>query len=254
MTDSNVFYPIEAFALAMVLYTGGMREAMMAGIGLIAGDVLFHVLHENYKDKYRRAFGGLGLFVIVAVFIYCWNRTGLPVDVNTLLGFGAMATLLGKYHDDLKMPTPDYNKILWGDSVAYGFLVLLAAVREFVSGGSIYAVELTKWGIMSHAFASPMFSLIFAGIILAFVNGVLKVECKKDAALWVCIPTILLETPFVLNNVPEWLGTIIGVLFMLIIYYTFRKKITRPAVSKSLRGIPVELVALGMLYMIFSIL
>ena len=281
MTDSNILYPMEAFALAMVLCSGGMKAAMIAGIGLILGDVLLHVLHDNFREKYRRAFYGVGIIVTVAVLIYGWNMAGLPMDAKTLLGFGVMAILLGKHHDDLekagadvanrttdrsaanteslevrgsKIVAPDYNRILWSDSVAYGFLVLLAAVREFMAGGSIFEVELTKWGIMSRAYGSPMLALILAGIILASINAILKAEFKKDAALWVCIPTILLETPFVLNNVPEWLGTIIGVFFMLIIYYTFRKKIFQPAVSKYFRGIPVELVTLGMMYMIFSIL
>ena len=43
MTNSSVFYPMEAFALAMVLYSGGMKEAMLAGLGLILGDVLLPV-------------------------------------------------------------------------------------------------------------------------------------------------------------------------------------------------------------------
>ena len=58
MTNSSVFYPMEAFALAMVLYSGGMKEAMLAGIGLILGDVLLHVLQDNFRDKYQRAFSG----------------------------------------------------------------------------------------------------------------------------------------------------------------------------------------------------
>lgn len=258
MTNSSVFYPMEAFALAMVLYSGGMKEAMLAGIGLILGDVLLHVLQDNFRDKYQRAFSGMGILVTVAVLTYCWDMAGLPVDVKTLLGFGAMVLLLGKQHDDLEKAgadvVPDYNRILWADSVAYGFLVLLSMVREFMSGGSMFQVELTEWSILSHAYGSPMLALILAGIMLAATNAALKTEFKKDAALWVCIPTILLETPFVLNHVPEWLGTIIGVLFMLILYYTFRKKIFHPAVSKYFRGIPVELVTLGMMYMIFSIL
>ena len=249
---------MEAFALAMVLYSGGMKEAMLAGIGLILGDVLLHVLQDNFRDKYTRAFSGMGILVTVAVLTYCRDMAGLPVDVKTLLGFGAMVLLLGKQHDDLEKAgadvVPDYNRILWADSVAYGFLVLLSMVREFMSGGSMFQVELTEWSILSHAYGSPMLALILAGIMLAATNAALKTEFKKDAALWVCIPTILLETPFVLNHVPEWLGTIIGVLFMLILYYTFRKKIFHPAVSKYFRGIPVELVTLGMMYMIFSIL
>ena len=279
MTNSSVFYPMEAFALAMVLYSGGMKEAMLAGIGLILGDVLLHVLQDNFRDKYQRAFSGMGILVTVAVLTYCWDMAGLPVDVKTLLGFGAMVLLLGKQHDDLEKAcavvansmsdqfaanteamkvggrfSPDYNRILWADSVAYGFLVLLSMVREFMSGGSMFQVELTEWSILSQAYGSPMLALILAGIMLAATNAALKTEFKKDAALWVCIPTILLETPFVLNHVPEWLGTMIGVLFMLILYYTFRKKIFHPAVSKYFRGIPVELVTLGMMYMIFSIL
>ena len=258
MTNSSAFYPMEAFALAMVLYSGGMKEAMLAGIGLILGDVLLHVLQDNFRDKYQRAFSGMGILVTVAVLTYCWDMAGLPVDGKTLLGFGAMVLLLGKQHDDLEKAgsdvVPDYNRILWADSVAYGFLVLLSMVREFMSGGSMFQVELTEWSILSHAYGSPMLALILAGIMLAATNAALKTEFKKDAALWVCIPTILLETPFVLNHVPEWLGTMIGVLFMLILYYTFRKKIFHPAVSKYFRGIPVELVTLGMMYMIFSIL
>ena len=149
---------MEAFALAMVLYSGGMKEAMLAGIGLILGDVLLHVLQDNFRDKYQRAFSGMGILVTVAVLTYCWDMTGLPVDVKTLLGFGAMVLLLGKQHDDLEKAgadvVPDYNRILWADSVAYGFWYFSPWFENLCP-----VAVCSKWSLQSGAFC-PMLTVL----------------------------------------------------------------------------------------------
>lgn len=250
----NVYYPMEAFALAMILFSSGMKTAMLVGIGLIFGDVLLYVLHENFDKTYRQAISGVGIIATAGVIGYILNYVGATLNAKTLLGLGALGIMLVKYHEDFDEETPDYNKVLWSDSVAYIFYVLLAVVREYISGGVIYDVKLTKLGFMSHSFGKVMFALILAGLMLGIINLILKAESKKNAAVWVCVPVIILEAPFVWNNVPEWLGTVVAVVFMLVIYLTFRKKLASSKASSRLSGIPVELVTLGMMYMIFSLL
>lgn len=250
----NVYYPIEAFALAMILFSKGMKIAMLVGIGLIFGDVLLHVLHENFGKSYRQAISGVGIVVTTGAIAFICKLAEISLDPATLAGFGVLGVLLVKHHEDTDEGEPDYNKVLWGDSIAYVFYVLLSLIREFISGGTIFDNKLTKLGFMSHSYGKVMFALILAGIMTAVINAVLKCECRKNAALWVCIPTIILETPFVWNNVPEWVGTIVAIVFILVIYLTFRKKVGLSGTSKYISGIPVELVTLGMMYMIFSIL
>lgn len=252
--SSGVYYPIEAFALGMILFSEGMKTAMLVGIGLIFGDVLLHVLHENFGKTYRQAISGVGIVATAGVIAYIIGYAGGTVDTATLIGLGALGVLLVKHHEDHFEEEPDYNKILWGDSVAYICFVLLAIIREFISGGTVFGNKLTKLGFMSHSYGKVMFALILAGIMVAFVNAVLKCECKKNAAVWVCVPTIILEVPFIWNNVPEWAGTIVAILFMMVIYLTFRKKVSMSNTGKYFKGVPVELVTLGMMYMIFSIL
>lgn len=248
------YYPIEAFALSMVLFSCGMKEAMITGIVVVFGDILLHVLHENINLSYKQAISAIGLVITTTAFYYSFLYAGLNIDAKTVLAFAAISVLLVKHHEDGIEDVPDYNKTLLTDSIVYLLMGLLAVIREFLSKGEIFEMKLAKWGIMSHSYEKTMFALIFTGIIIAVLNAILHTPCKKNAAVWVCIPVILIDAPFIWNNVPEVIGYIVGVIFILIVYFTFRKYLVLSKISDNFKGIPVELMTLGMMYMIFSIL
>lgn len=250
----NVYYPVEAFALAMILFSKGMKTAMIVGIGLMFGDILLYVLHENFGERYKQAIGGIGILFTAGSLAYSFQYVGNTLDAKTLVAFAVLGILLVKHHEDAKENVPDYNKILFSDSIAYLLMVVLAVIREFIAGGAVFGIKLTKLGFMTNAYGKVMMALVFAGIAIGIINAILKSESSDNAAVWVCIPTIILEVPFVWNNVPEWLGTVVAIVFMLVVYLTFRKKFALSKISGNFKGLPVEMITLGMMYMIFSIL
>lgn len=247
---------MEAFALAMVLFSSGMKSAMIVGIALIFGDVLQAVLEESCSQEYRYTMKAVGAALTAGVMYLMHLAIGVTPENKALAGFMILGILLMKHQEDRSRQgeEADYNAILLADAIAYAAYVVAAIAREYLTGSAIYEIALPGSSLASRAFGKPMFALIFAALFIAILNRILKAESRENAALWVCLPVILLEIPFVWNNVPELLGSIVGVLMVGVIYLTFRKKFLLTDPQKHIAGIPVETAALGMIYMIVSLL
>ncbi len=247
-------YPIEAFALAMVLFSSGMKLAMIVGIGLVFGDILLGVLREFSEKKAALAVSGIGAVLTAgAIYLMC-VLVGITPEIRQIIGFVVLGILLVKHRETEKEERPDFDSILSADACAYGIYVLLAVIREYFLGATIFGYTLPESAVISPSFGKPMFALIGAGIMIAVINRILKAESKSCEALWCCIPAIVLEVPFVWNHAPELVGSILGVGATAVIYLTLRKKLVFANTGKSIEGAPVELVMLGIIYMIFSLL
>lgn len=246
-------YPAEAFALAMVIFSAGMKEAMLTGICLIFGDVLQCVLRQCFGDKYNRVVSALAA-VVTGVAVYgMFLFAGLTPETWQLLGMGLLAVLMVR-HDEGREGTPDYDNVLFSDSVAYGLYVLVAALREYLAGAKIFGFELFQAEIVSASFGKPMFALIFAGLMLAVINRILKSTSSEDAALWVGIPVIVLNIPFLWNHGSELLGQVIGIVTVAVVYVTLGRKLIFADTEEHMEGLPVHLVMLGIIYMVFGLL
>ena len=251
-------YPIEAFALAVVLFSSGMKEAMIVGIGLIFGDILLCVLSEFVSKQYMQTIRVITVVITCVTMNLMFSLVGITPDTKQMLGFAMLGILLMKHHETVQEKNTtgvtDYNAVLLADSCAYGIYVLVAVIREYLAGAVIFGYTLPEVPVVSASFGKPMFALIFAGIAVALINRILHVTSDKDSALMVCTATILLEAPFVWNNVPEWGGTIVGMITVAVVYFTLRKKLVFSETEKHIEGTSVELVMLGVIYMIFSLL
>ena len=246
-------YPAEAFALAMVVFSAGMKEAMLTGICLIFGDVLQCVLRECFGAKYNWVVSALAA-VVTGVAVYgMFLFAGLTPETWQLFGMGLLAVLMVR-HDEGREGTPEYDDVLFSGSIAYGLYVLVAALREYLAGANIFGFELFQAGVVSASFGKPMLALIFAGLTLAVINRILKTASSEDAALWVGIPVIFLNIPFVWNHGPELLGQIIGIATVAVLYVTLGRKLIFADTEKHIEGLPVHLVMLGIIYMVFGIL
>lgn len=247
---NKVKYPIEAFALAMVLCSSSMKVAMLVGIALLAGDVLSHVLCEKLGNKQTAGIAGaLGTAMFLALAL---GLNHVTLELKVILTIAVLAALVGKHVLDVE--ESDYDDVLFGDSIAYGALVMVAIVREYLANAAIFGYGLSAATVGSKAYGNAMMGLILGGLALALVNKILKTNGNKNAALWVCVPTILLEVPFVLKNVPEVLGMIVGMVVVGVMYYTFRNKLTFSDTCENAKEVPVEMVLLGMIYMVVTIL
>lgn len=248
----NVKYPVEAFALSMVLFSAGMQEAMLVGIALIFGDVLQYVLREYFgaQDTLRKLGGALTFAALSLVY----GVAGLTPDWKQMAGFIAISVLLMERHAITANEELNYNAALLGDSIAYAGLILLGIVREFLSTGAVFNATLLEATALSSAIGKPMFALIGAGIALGVLNLLLNGETSAELIPLVCLSTILLETPFVWNNVPDVVGAAIGVAVTAVIYVTFRTKLVFSNTSNAMTGLPIELTMLGLIYMIVTVL
>ncbi|MDD3369907.1 MAG: hypothetical protein PHP50_13680 [Lachnospiraceae bacterium] len=253
----QIKYPMEAFALAMVLFSAGMKEAMIVGIGLIFSDVLQCVLREFSNKQYGQTISGIGAALTCGVIYVMCTLAGIIPELKQVVGFAVLGLLLVKHNETkygAEQAETDYNAILFADAIAYGVYVLFAAIREYLAGAAVFGYELAEAPVVSTAFGKPMIALVGAGLAVALINGLLKTKSEPNAALWVCVPAILLEVPFVWNHVPELAGMAVGVVTVGVVYLTLRKKLAFADTDNHLEGIPVEMVMLGIVYMIFSLL
>ena len=250
-------YPAEAFALGAILFSAGMREAFAAGI-LVILSVVFAEFLKNLLEKVLPVWS-LRLCVYIA--------TGAVCASVFLIGFAALGTLLDTgvwimtfvtgllcAHQALRGDIEgDYGALMWESAIAWGFWILLAIVREFAAGGQIFGNTVLKLGFQSAAFGEASFAFIAAGLILAFTNGVLRKECKGQNSLLAAIPAILLLRPFAMRSFGEIAGLIWTVLVPVVMFLSVKQTLKFSRVSRAYRGLPVDMLAAGFIYLILSI-
>lgn len=246
-------YPLEAFALALVLFSSGMKEAMLTGIALIFGDVLISVLQEK-SEKSTKVIAGIGALIMVIVLAGIFSFTGVKTTAGMIFRFVILGVLLVKHAMDHEKEEKDYDGILFADSMAYGMFVLVSILREYLSTKAIFGISLPKIAFCNSALGQTMYVLILGGLAIAILNQYLGSESNKDAGLWVCVPTFILETGLIFQNVLEADGKILGVVVVGILYFTYRYLLKKANLPKILEGVSIEMILLGVIYLVFSII
>ncbi len=251
--EKNVRYPIEAFGLAMVLFSTGMKEAMLAGIAVVFGHVLMNVLFDNTGKNIRNVCiivsGVLTAAVIVLLGIFAdveftmWQRIAAAV----------IGVLIAKHGLDTE-EAPDFNEILLADALCYGAMVLVAIIREYISAGAVFTMALKHNTLISPELGRAMIALPAAGILLGIINRIVDSGNKKNAALWVCIPVILLEAPFVTDKAPAAVAVVIGMVITLAVYLASRTLLKFSDNRENMEGVPVEMVLLGLIYLVVAVI
>lgn len=248
--EKTVKYPIEAFALAMVLFSTNMKLAMVTGIGVILGHVLMSVIAENAGSKQIAAV--IGGVAAAAAIIGSAMFVGLELDVWQYAGAVLAGILVAKH--GFEAGEPDYNEILFADALAYAAFVIAAIVREYIGSGAVYTIAMKKSTLMSEVLGGPVIAIAFAGIFLGIVNVIVHSECTKNAGLWACIPTILLTVPFVSEKLPQAAAIIVGAVITLVLYLACRMLLQFSDNKHEAEGVPVEMLLLGMIYAVLIIL
>ena len=250
-------YPAEAFALGIVLFSAGMREAFAAGI-LVILSVVFAELLKNLLEKILPAWS-LRLCVYIASGAVCASVF--------LVGFAALGTLLDTgvwvmtfvigllcAHQALRGDIEaDYGDLLWESAIAWGFWILLAVARELAAGGQIFGNTVLKLGFQSAAFGEVSFAFIAAGLVLAFTNGVLKKDCRGQNSFLAAVPAMLLLHPFTTRIFGETAGLVLTIVIPVALFFSVKQTLKFSRVSKAYCGLPVDMLAAGIIYMILSI-
>ena len=250
-------YPAEAFALGIVLFSAGMREAFAAGI-LVILSVVFAELLKNLLEKILPAWS-LRLCVYIAsgavcasVFLVGFAALGTLLDTDVWLMTFVIGLLCA--HQALRGDIEaDYGDLLWESAIAWGFWILLAVAREFAAGGQIFGNTVLKLGFQSAAFGEVSFAFIAAGLVLAFTNGVLKKSSKGGLSQFIVVPVMALAPPFAAHFLGELAGWFWAFAVSVVLFESVKLTLRFSRPGKAYRGLPVEMLAAGCIYMILSI-
>ena len=105
----------------------------------------------------------------------------------------------------------------------------------------------------SKKFLDMTFGFICAGLSLAFTNGVLKKRSTGTNGLFPVVPAVLFSQPFVMESFGETIGFIWAVFVPVVLFISVKKTLRFARTGRAYRGLPVEMLAMGFIYMILSI-
>lgn len=250
-------YPAEAFALGIILFSAGMREAFAAGSLLILSAVFAVFLKNLLKDRipewslWACVLIGSGS-VCASAFTIGFAAFGTALTAGTW-GMAFVAGLLcGRFALALE-GAAEYGELFYESAIAWGMWILFAIAREFAGAGMIFGNSVYKATFQSGVFLESTFAFLTAGLVLALTNGLLKKSCKGLNSLFVFIPAAILVHPFTMNSFGELVGIFWVILVPVVLFLSVRQTLRFSRSGKYYRGLPVEMLAAGFIYMILSI-
>ncbi len=302
-------YPAEAFALGIILFSAGMKEAFAAGILMILTAVFAEFLKDLLENRvpewslrlcvyiasasvcssaFLTGFAALGIQLESGVWLLtfaegllcahqvlrsigedkeeassygdllwesaiCWGFWIVLAIVREFAGSGQIfGNTLRSIGED-KEEASSYGDLLWESAICWGFWIVLAIVREFAGSGQIFGNTIWKAGFQSKAFLDVYFAFIAAGLVLAFTNGVLKKECRRENSFLAVIPAMLVFKPFTTSLLPEALEVLWCMAVPVLLFFSVKQTLKFSGVSRSYRGLPTDMLAAGLIYMVLSI-
>lgn len=253
----KIKYPIEAFALAMIIFSRNLKEALLTGMIILIVSLLgalFHnIIGRGLPLWSRRACN----FILVVALNYSLFKIVLlgifhiRLDESATFILIMIGVLIGKYC--LCTEELDIGRLLIEGACAFVAITAVGLVREFIAEGRIFGITIISLNFMSRAYQNIVFGFMFSGIAIAILNYFFDNKSKKWSSLWVVIPPFLINNPFVFRNMDESLSVLLTVLIALILFLSVKEYILFSKTSKDWRRLPVDLVAASIIYMILRI-
>lgn len=253
----KIKYPAGAAALGMVLFSGTMTEAFAAGI-LVLAVLVFAEFLKNLLAP-RLVTWSLWACVLVAsgavsACAFRWAWYALHWEMVPILWVMTFAVGLLAALQVLKWDMEaDYGEMFGQTAVLWFFWILLAAIREFAAFGSVAGNHLADLDFMSSRFGDPIFGFITGGLALAFANGILKTAMPKGESLFIMVPAVIFAQPYVLESLPELAGLVVTIVVPLLLFWSVRHYLRLSQPGRAYRNLPVEMLSMGLIYMILSI-
>lgn len=250
-------YPAEAFALGIVLFSVGMKASFTAGI-LILLAVVFAEFLKNLLEPFVPAWSLKACVLIgtaavsASAFQIGFTALGIPVEIETWILTFIIGLFAAKHALTAEIQA-EYGELFWESAIVWGFWILLAATREFLGSGRIFAFQHGHVAMQSRAFMEMYFGFFTAGLTLAIANGILKKKCTDTNGLLLLLPLVALARPFSMQSFGEITGIIWTVFVPIVMFISVRETLKFSRTGKSFRGLPAELLSMGMIYMILSI-
>ena len=250
-------YPVEAFALGIVLFSAGMKEAFAAGILVIFTSVFAELL-KNLLEKTVPTWS-LKLCVYIASGSVCASAflTGFAVLGTVLttelwIMVFIVGLLCGK-HALSGNTDSEYGELLLESAFVWGLWILFTVFREFLGSGSIFGNTVFTASFQSKAFLNTTFAFMEAGLVLVSVNGILKKDCKGMNSLFPVVPAMFLFHPFTVESFAGLPGTVWVIAVPILLFLSVKQTLKFARTGRFFRGLPVDMLAAGFIYMILSI-
>lgn len=253
----KVKYPAEAFALAIAVFSIGMKASFIAGIlvilAVVFAEFLKNLLEPLVPDWSVKSCVFIGTAALsAAAFTYGFETIGIAVEWQTWLIAFAIGMFAAKHvlMNDLEA---EYGEIFWESGIVWGFWLVFAIIREFLGNGKVFGFYLGEATMQSKSFREMFFGFFVAGIVLAIANAILKKKLTEINSLFVVVPIITLARPFNAEKFGEIGGIIWTIILPLIMLISVRKTLKFSRTMKVFRGLPIEMLSMGFIYMILSI-
>ncbi|MBS6194965.1 MAG: hypothetical protein KH828_05240 [Clostridiales bacterium] len=250
-------YPAEAFAFGMILFSAGMKEAFAAGVLVILtvvfAEFLKNLLESLVPDWSLKLCVAVGTASLCAsAFLLGFTALGISVGTDIWVLTFILGLLAAKHvlTTDLEA---DYGEIFWESGIVWGFWVLLAILREFAGAGSVFGNTILQASFQSKVFLEILFGFITAGLALAFTNGLLKKKSQNTHSLLLVVPAVIYERPFAVESFGEILGLVWTVAVPVVLFLSVKKMLRFSRAGMAYRGLPMEMMAMGFIYMILRI-
>lgn len=253
----NRNYPMEGFALAMIVFSLSMQEAMLTGIILLFVTVLGMVVYQIFE----KLLPSWSSKACTAIFIVAVNLSLHQIIVNWYFQYNsdtqrillqlAVGVLISKHV--LSIKEFYYGRLLYEGALAYGALILIGLFREFMAFGTIFNFQLADFTFMTESFQNVIIGLLLSGVAIAIINHIFDYEVEGNESLWVLIPVVLLYQPFILDTLPELLSALIAIIATVILIFSVRMYLIFSNINRHFKKLPIELLSTSIIYMILLV-
>lgn len=253
----KIKYPAEAFALALVIFSAGMKASFLAGIlvilAVVFAEFLKNLLEPIVPDWSVKACVFIGTASLSAgAFTFGFSTLSIPVEIETWLLAFFIGLFAAKHVLTVDLEA-DYGELLWESGIVWGCWMLLGTIREFMGVGKIFGYYMGQATMQSKTFQEVFFGFLTAGLVLAFTNGILKRKTTVTNSILVVLPVVTLARPFSMSSFGE-VGSIIWTMIVpVILFISVKKTLKFARTGQAFRGLPVEMLSMGFIYMILSI-
>ena len=146
------------------------------------------------------------------------------------------------------------GEILKQNYIALAALAVTAVCRELLSKGALFGYGIGSFPVLSNAYSGTAFGLIFGGLAMAAVYALLKKENGADS-LWIAIPVAVMMTAANFgSDVMPAVKAAVAAAIAVVLLVGIRKKMIFSRPGKYFSGLSVEMISLGFLTMMLSVI
>ena len=257
-------FPVEACALLAVFFTSDAPGALIGAAALLVISVLnactTRISGTVFRNSARVILGVVYMFCLLAVctalfgYGYQIHFAAVAIGLLASLPFLAEETGSGEDTDDAgtDVPVTDLKEAAFQAGTAAVIMIIAGVIREFFGAGSLFGLDICPGAPFVASFiGGTEIGLITAGIVLACVCAFCHVSLTGPGVWFVVIPAAV----YAMISA-RGIGGIAKEVFILLIVcaalVSIRKRLVYSETGRPFRGMPVELVMTGLLYMVLS--